>query len=288
MSTAEHLLSFAEGEIGYSRWDDPQEGTKYGRWYAEYTGIPWFGTSGVPFCAMGVSYCLAKTMTDCEGFPRAVAIDRRDGFSRMVEPSDLRAGDIVGFDWDNDAGGDHVAIFENWIDKGWSFSTIEFNTGNGVVARCKRYVSQVTIGVRPYYKASESPSEQTGKLAVDGAAGTATITAWQKAMGTEADGYISDQPEHLDKWRRNVWAVEHGEGKLGSSLVREVQWYLSGSGYYIGPEGPDGIWGEYTSKAVQNHLKRLGYYGGGIDGDFGPHSVRALQQSINDGKWGRS
>lgn len=285
MSTAEHFLSFAEGEIGYSRWDDPQEGTKYGRWYAEYTGIPWFGTSGVPFCAMGVSYCLVKTNTDCEGFPRAVAIDRRDGFSRMVEPSDLRAGDVIGFDWDNDSTGDHVGIFVRWIDKGWSFETIEFNTGDGEVKRCKRYVTQLTIGVRPYFKASEAPSEQAGRLEVDGAAGTATITAWQEALGTGADGIISDQPEANDRWHRNVWAVEHGEGYSGSELVRAVQWFLSGKGYYIGEDGVDGLWGEYTSKALQTYLKRLGYYGGDIEGDFGYHSVKALQQSINDGRW---
>jgi hypothetical protein len=36
---------------------------------------------------------------------------------------------------------------------------------------------------------------------------------------------------------------------------------------------------------LQLALKDWGYYGGGIDGDFAHHSVRALQRSINDGRW---
>ena len=34
MATASEVLRIAAGEIGYSRWTDPQPGTKYGRWYA--------------------------------------------------------------------------------------------------------------------------------------------------------------------------------------------------------------------------------------------------------------
>ena len=52
-------LRVAAGELGYSRWNDPEEGTKYGRWYAETHG-QYFGATGVPFCAMGVSWALAQ------------------------------------------------------------------------------------------------------------------------------------------------------------------------------------------------------------------------------------
>ena len=52
MATAQDLVDFAMGEVGYCRWDDPEEGTKYGRWYAQVTGSPYFGMSGVPYCAM--------------------------------------------------------------------------------------------------------------------------------------------------------------------------------------------------------------------------------------------
>jgi hypothetical protein len=32
VATAQDLVDFAMGEVGYCRWDDPEEGTKYGRW----------------------------------------------------------------------------------------------------------------------------------------------------------------------------------------------------------------------------------------------------------------
>ena len=54
--TAQNVLAWAAGEIGYTRWDDPEEGSKYGRWYAKKHGA-YYGTSGVPFCAMGASWC---------------------------------------------------------------------------------------------------------------------------------------------------------------------------------------------------------------------------------------
>ncbi|SQC02304.1 hypothetical protein [Mobiluncus curtisii] len=34
MVTANTILNTATAEIGYSRWDDPKPGTKYGRAYA--------------------------------------------------------------------------------------------------------------------------------------------------------------------------------------------------------------------------------------------------------------
>ena len=285
MPSASDLLRVAQAEVGYSRWDDPQPGTKYGRWYADVTGSPYYGASGVPYCAMFVSWCLAKAGVQCEGFPRAVAIDRRDGFQRMVEPRDLQPGDVVGFDWDTDHKGDHVGIVESRDGGVVTIATIEGNTAPGVVARCTRYVSQCTVGVRPFYDGAASPAKEAGLLDVDGVGGHNTVTRWQDAMGTGSDGTISDQPESNDKWHRNVWAVEHGTGESGSPLVYAVQWKLSGLGYDLGPDGCDGLWGAYFSSALQGYLRRLGYYGGGIDSDFGQHSVKALQQSLNDGKW---
>jgi hypothetical protein len=40
-----------------------------------------------------------------------------------------------------------------------------------------------------------------------------------------------------------------------------------------------------TSMAIQRVLRDMGHYGGGIDGDFGRHSVEALQLSLNAGQW---
>ena len=58
MPTVNDVLYCAQQWIGYSRWTDPEEGTVFGRWYAEKTGDSYYGTSGVPYCAMFASYCL--------------------------------------------------------------------------------------------------------------------------------------------------------------------------------------------------------------------------------------
>ena len=60
--SASKALAWAASQIGYSRWDDPEEGSLYGRWYAKKHGT-YYGTTGVPFCAMFASWCL----TDDDG-----------------------------------------------------------------------------------------------------------------------------------------------------------------------------------------------------------------------------
>lgn len=284
--TVEDVLRVAAGEVGYSRWDDPEEGTKYGRWYAKLTNSPYFGKSGVPYCAMWVSWVFFTAGVQCEGFPRAVAIDTRDGFSRMVTPQNLQPGDAVGFDWDSDHTGDHVGIVKSRVGDYVTIRTYEGNTGNGEVKECVRHISQVTCGVRPYYKDSTSPAKGAGRLDVDGVAGPNTISEWQRQMGTAVDGVISEQIEKHDRYRRNVWSVEHyPRGYIddyydGSQLVAAVQKACGLTGWMV-----DGDWGELTTNAIQRKLKSWGYYTGAIDGDFGHHSVESLQRSLNDGKW---
>lgn len=271
------LIQVAKGEVGYSRWADPEQGTKYGRWYAGITGSPYYGESGVPYCAMFVSWCLDRAGVACEGFPRAVAIDRRDGFNRMLEAAAADGGDVIGFDWDSDHTGDHVGIVTQRTGDYVTISTIEGNTGYGEVKECVRSISQCTIAVRPYYDESESPAKQDGRLDVDGIAGPNTVRYWQEQLATPVDGEVSDQYAENDRYRRNVWAIAHGGGYYGSALVRAIQ-------RRVGAD-PDGQWGEDTTMQTQALLKHWGYYGGDLDGDFGHHSVVALQRSLNDRRW---
>ena len=281
MATAQDLIDFALGEVGYSRWSDPLEGTKYGRWYAELTNSPYFGTNGVPFCAMGMSYCAYMVGVSSPVTPTAVAFDEGSNFQgRYVDKYSMVMGDFVAFDWDDDTSGDHVGIILEPLGGG-TYRTIEFNTGDGVVAICTRYPSQIICGCRPWYDGATSVA-RTG-IAVDGAAGTETITAWQRAMGTPDDGVISGQREEHDKYRRNIWSIDR-DGD-GSTLVRVVQEFLINKGYDLGEAGADGDWGYYTSGAIQQYLKNLGYYTDDVDHDFGPNSVKALQNSINNSKW---
>nr|WP_314638639.1 CHAP domain-containing protein [uncultured Olsenella sp.] len=165
MSSPTDVLRIAAAEIGYSRWDDPEPGTKYGRWYAGLVGEAYFGTSGVPYCAMFVTWVLARAGVSVPGFPSAYCPDIRNAGIRAgieVPKRDARPGDIVLFDWD---GGlvDHVGLVES--NMGGHLQTIEGNTssgsggsqGNGgVVARRTRSWAVVSTVLRPRYEDDKS------------------------------------------------------------------------------------------------------------------------------------
>lgn len=270
--TVNEVLSFAASQVGYWRYDDPQPGTVYGRWFAKKTGVAWYGQSGVPYCAMFVSYCLAKFDVKCPHFPSAVAFDERDNLGgRKVSKRDLLPGDVVAFDWDDDSSGDHVGFVEKVYSD--HIQTIEGNTDNGRVARKTRYYSSVICGVRPYY--ADSSTEKGGTLNVDGDCYTATISEWQRQLGTKVDGYISGQSKSDAKFVESVRAIQYGSG--GSDLVRAMQRKIGA--------GVDGYWGYQTSKALQWWLSGKGCNPGAIDGYFGPNSVKALQRSLNKKLW---
>ena len=125
MATASEVLRIAAGEIGYSRWTDPQPGTKYGRWYAQSHGS-YYGASGVPFCAMFVSWVMSRAGQAFPGLPAAyVPYVLSAGRSRAVSTRSAKPGDIVIFNWD---GGvvDHIGFVE--ANHGSYIQTIEGNT----------------------------------------------------------------------------------------------------------------------------------------------------------------
>lgn len=262
--TADDVLRIARAEIGTT------SGAKYWDWFF---GGGYVNGSATPWCACFVSWVLAQAGVECATFPRATAIDRHDIPSAdRVEPKDLKAGDPVGYDWDDDTTGDHQGIFESWVSD-TQFYAIEGNTSGGVVARRLRNVSDVTCGVRPRYK--------DGRLSVDGWIGPQSVSELQTQLGTPVDGVISGQRHSEDEYRSHVVAVEY-EG-TGSTMVLKMQRFLMARGLYRG--GIDGLWGYETTCAVQRYLKGLGYYTGGIDGDFAGHSAECLQRSLNDKKW---
>lgn len=116
-----------------------------------------------------------------------------------------------------------------------------------------------------------------GKLDVDGIGGYNTVLDMQHALGTYEDGVISGQ------WYGNkdyLWGMESVEwGAQGSPMVRAMQEKV---GAYV-----DGIWGENTSKSLQQYLIDKGYEVGeaGCDGYFGRESVKGLQRCLNDGEF---
>lgn len=276
MATAAQVIGIAAREVGYSRWKDPNPGTKYGRWYAGKTSSPYFGYSGVPYCAMFVSWVLAQAgMTPPGGIfaycPTGLANARRLGRTRDKRAA--RPGDLVFFDWNRDGVSDHVGIVT--ANRGSYLETIEGNTSPGVrgsqsngggVYRRARSLSLVMAVASPQYSGT-TPAAPSG-LVVDGWAGVATIRRAQQLAGTPVDGYISGQWRGNKKAHWAVVAIRYGRG--GSTLVRHIQAAVG--------VGQDGYWGANTSRAMQ---RRLGVT---QDGYFGNASVKAWQQALNSGR----
>lgn len=246
MATASEVLRIAAGEIGYSRWTDPQPGTKYGRWYAQSHGS-YYGASGVPFCAMFVSWVMSRAGQAFPGLPAAyVPYVLSAGRSRAVSTRSAKPGDIVIFNWD---GGvvDHIGFVE--ANHGSYIQTIEGNTNNGRVARRTRAWNTIAAILRPAYSGSAASSGGTGRLTVDGSCGP--------------DGRTWGRPALVDS------CVRYGGG--GSNLIRAVQRKLSLTA--------DGLLGPATIRALQKHL------GVAQDSWFGPGTARALQSRINTGRF---
>lgn len=163
MASANKVLSIASGEVGYSRWDDPQAGTKYGRAFAEKVGNSYFAASGIPYCCMFVWWVLDQAGMTVPGMPTASCTALRNACASagMIVPKmSAQPGDIVIFDWpgSSDGANDHVGFVE--LNRSSYIQTIEGNTssgasgsqGNGgVVARRTRDWSVVQDVIRPVY-----------------------------------------------------------------------------------------------------------------------------------------
>ena len=279
MTTDLDVLRIAAGEIGYSRWDDPEEGTKYGRWYAQTHG-QYFGASGVPFCAMGASWVLDQAGIEPPGGAFAhvpAGINAARAKNRLLaDVEDARAGDLVCFDWDDDGEADHVGIVE--ANFGDYLQTIEFNTspgsggsqgnGGGVYRRTRDWDS-VTAVIRPAYDQSAST---VGEITEDGYWGPRTTAALQEVLGTPIDGVVSSQevenrplmPACTDGWE---WETDPD----GSAVIAAMQARLG--------VPDDGIMGPATINALSARYEIEN------DGTLSDPSltVAALQAALNNG-----
>ncbi|MBW3088842.1 CHAP domain-containing protein [Bifidobacterium sp. 82T24] len=267
MATATDVLRVAAGQIGYSRWNDSQQGTKYGRWYAASHGS-YYGANGVPYCAMFVSWVMAQAGQSFPGLPAAYVpyvLSAGRAAGREVAKTAARPGDLVIFNWD---GGvvDHIGFVE--VNRGSYLQTIEGNTNNGAVARRTRAWGVVAAILRPSY----GSVAVNGALAVDGYCGVATVSRWQRVMGTPVDGVITGQvvPDNRTYGRPNL--MSYGYGGYGSTMIRAVQ-------RKIGGLSVDGLLGPATIRAIQRRL------GVAADAWFGPATVKALQKRLNSNRF---
>lgn len=172
MSKLDDVLRYARAEIGYSRWSDPERGTKYGRWYANMSGETWCAANGIPYCAMFVSWCMAGSVDwsvlpsyNCDQIKQRA---REAGYI-ISDKHNAQTGDIVLYSWRINGRCDHVGIVEE--NNGSYLTTIEGNTslgtagsqGNGgYVARRARVWKYVDCIIRPPYEAEaqDEPQQQ--------------------------------------------------------------------------------------------------------------------------------
>ena len=291
MSSAAKVLKAAAEEIGYNRFNDPLTGTKYGRWFAKKTGSSYFGTNGVPYCAMFVSYILDQCGQKVAGFPTASCPTGLSGAKKagikITDKKKAKAGDIIFFDWDGNGNPDHVGFVEKKC--GSYVQTIEGNTsagssgsqsnGGGVYRRTRAW-STVLAVIRPQY--TEGTSDD-GKLTVDGIWGEDTTLALQKLLKAPyKDGKISRQnPQHKSRLKACTggWEfIEPDGGDGGSQTIKLVQKELKVEA--------DGFMGPDTINALIKHYKSASG-ATKLDGklDYKSITVKAMQRAINAGKF---
>lgn len=291
MASANDVLRVAASQIGYSRYTDPQAGTKYGRWFAQKTGNSYYGANGVPYCAMFVSWVLDQAGQSVAGFPGAYCPTLRQAAINSglkVNKYNAQAGDIVFFDWGGDGLVDHVGIVE--INHGSYIQTIEGNTSSGTsgsqgngggVYRRTRSWGVVNCIIRPHYGVSSNnttatkPALASDKLVVDGYWGAATVRKLQSALETYVDGVVSAQPLENKKYLAScvasgAWQFTARYGG-GSAMVAKLQSKIGCT--------PDGWFGTNSVKALQRYL------GTTVDGTLseGSECVKAMQRRLNDG-----
>lgn len=112
----------------------------------------------------------------------------------------------------------------------------------------------------------------TNNLTVDGKIGKGTIQAFQKKLGTTADGFISGQLTGCKKYWPAICANACSWNGGKSQFVIALQKMVGTS--------VDGLLGKGTAKALQQYLTKQGFTCS-ADGIFGTESAKALQKWLN-------
>ena len=244
MTTAQQVLNFASGEVGYKESPAGSNRTKYGRWY---------GMDGQPWCAMFVSYCFYNTglplsATTPKGFaycPYGVKWFKNKGWWHTTP----RVGDVVFYDWGGDGVSNHVGIVERTNLDG-SIVAIEGNTSvgsnsnGGQVMRRTRKAGIMGCG-RPNY-GTPSPITPSGEV-------PAIAPPWPGRYISLTSPNVEGEDVLL--WQRQM--IHRG-------------WTLGSNGST--GKGDDGVFGERSYKALVKFQKQKGLE---ADGIIGPISWNA-------------
>lgn len=163
MANASDVLDIALGEVGYYAPDDPEPGSKYGRWLADLTGEGWLAgpSTEIWWCCMFVSWCLAQAGQGCVGFPSYNTDNTLSKNPPLVLREDAEPGDIIIWNWDGNSSTDHIGFVKEHEPGAFGrLITVEGNYRNSVdiVDRsdCWELVSAV---IRPPYQNGENMSD---------------------------------------------------------------------------------------------------------------------------------
>jgi hypothetical protein len=167
--TADDVISIAEGELGYYAPNDPERGSKYGRWMAQITGEDWMAGPSVEiwWCCMFVSWVLNKAGVEVAGFPsQNTDLALNGGANKLlVERTSIKRGDILIFDWNwGTATTDHIGFAKGSLVGGY-VETIEGNVSNSVQNKTRalstiRYVIRPKYGTKPAPKPDPTPEPE--------------------------------------------------------------------------------------------------------------------------------
>lgn len=138
-------------------------GAMYWNWYTDNLrpSQGYFVNGRVtPYCAEFVSCMLLWFNVPCIWFPNPCAFDSTCiPISERYYAQSIKRGDVISFDWDKDAGGDHVGFVTDVYD--WGCHTIEGNTGPDLlVMERDRYWSDILFAIRPQYGEDDIVTEE--------------------------------------------------------------------------------------------------------------------------------
>ena len=164
MSTAAEIVSRARSYIG--TLENPA-GSNNVVFNTDYYGHAVSG-SAYPWCCaflwdvfrMGGASDLFYDGQRTAYCPALMSWGRKKGLE--VKTADIRAGDIVFFDWNGNKDPDHVGLATGAISNG-KFPTVEGNINNAVCAMT-RQPGQVCCVLRPKYAPAESNSDLLGRI----------------------------------------------------------------------------------------------------------------------------
>lgn len=273
MATRADIIRVAKGEIGYSRWADEENGTKYGRWYARAVGNDMFAASGVPYCDMFVSWVLSTVGIAW----RSAYVPGREAEARqrgvLIDKWDVRPGDAITFDFDGAGIAQHIGIVDVPPNTAGILYTVDGNTtwgtggpqdNGGVVARRERNIDDARYGIRLVDDYAVSRASD----------GTSNITGIQTAIGATPDNILGPDTE------KRLYAVVAASGWAGRHFPYGVQYTQSVVG-----TSPDGIWGDASDAAHDRVIAAIQRaLGVQDDGIWGPVSQAAWERYRKNAK----